>query len=101
MRELAVTDPEWTAGLLGWLRGEGNLRTASIVGAAEYVRARLDAGATDGPSNRQVIASVLQRPDEPGELLAYWTATYGRNVPKPVKRGVADAVRASTAASRC
>ncbi|GGW85760.1 TROVE domain-containing protein [Streptomyces lomondensis] len=93
VRELAVTDPEWTAGLLGWLRGEGNLRTASVVGAAEYVKARLDAGATGGPSNRQVVASVLQRPDEPGELLAYWTATYGRNVPKPVKRGIADAVR--------
>jgi hypothetical protein len=93
VRELAVTDPGWTAGLLGWLRGEGNLRTASLVGAAEYVKARLDAGATDGPSNRQVVNSVLQRPDEPGELLAYWTATYGRAVPKPVKRGVADAVR--------
>ncbi|MEU1200822.1 TROVE domain-containing protein [Streptomyces sp. NPDC005813] len=93
VRQLAVEDPAWTAGLLGWLRGEGNLRTASIVGAAEYVKARLDASATDGPSNRQVVASVLRRPDEPGELLAYWTATYGRNVPKPVKRGVADAVR--------
>ena len=95
VRELAVHDPSWTAALLGWLRGEGNLRTASIVGAAEYVKARLDAGAgaTDGPSNRQVIASVLRRPDEPGELLAYWTSRYGRNVPKPVKRGVADAVR--------
>ncbi|MFE9437538.1 TROVE domain-containing protein [Streptomyces sp. NPDC006602] len=91
--ELAVTDPAWTAGLLGWLRGEGNLRTAAVVGAAEYVKARLDAGATDGPSNRQVVDSVLQRPDEPGELLAYWTARYGRNVPKPVKRGIADAVR--------
>ncbi|EPD57925.1 TROVE domain-containing protein [Streptomyces sp. HGB0020] len=93
VRELAVEDPDWTAGLLRWLRGEGNLRTASIVGAAEYVKARLDAGATDGPSNRQVVASVLQRPDEPGELLGYWTARYGRSVPKPVKRGIADAVR--------
>ncbi|EFF90378.1 conserved hypothetical protein, partial [Streptomyces sp. e14] len=93
VRELAVADPSWTAGLLGWLRGEGNMRTASLVGAAEYVRARLTAGATDGPTGRQVVASVLQRPDEPGELLAYWTAAYGRNVPKPVKRGVADAVR--------
>ncbi|MFF4492296.1 TROVE domain-containing protein [Streptomyces sp. NPDC001544] len=93
VRQLAVEDPAWTAGLLGWLRGEGNMRTASIVGAAEYVHARLTAGATDGPSNRQVVACVLQRPDEPGELLAYWTATYGRAVPKPVKRGVADAVR--------
>ncbi|MEV7788567.1 TROVE domain-containing protein [Streptomyces sp. NPDC088106] len=93
VRELAVADPSWTAGLLGWLRGEGNLRTASIVGAAEYVKARLDAGATGGPSNRQVVDSVLRRPDEPGELLAYWTTHYGRNIPKPVKRGVADAVR--------
>ncbi|MFI6337679.1 TROVE domain-containing protein [Streptomyces sp. NPDC050535] len=93
VRELAVADPSWTAALLGWLRGEGNLRTASIVGAAEYVKARLDAGATDGPANRQVVASVLRRPDEPGELLAYWTSRYGRNVPKPVKRGIADAVR--------
>ncbi|MFJ4833984.1 TROVE domain-containing protein [Streptomyces sp. NPDC088747] len=93
VRELAVADPSWTAALLDWLRGEGNLRTASIVGAAEYVKARLDAGATDGPANRQVVASVLRRPDEPGELLAYWTSRYGRNVPKPVKRGIADAVR--------
>lgn len=93
VRTLAVQDPEWTAGLLGWLRRDGSMRTASLVGAAEYVRARLDAGATGGPSNRQVVDSVLLRADEPGELLAYWTAAYGRNVPKPVKRGIADAVR--------
>ncbi|MFE9406192.1 TROVE domain-containing protein [Streptomyces sp. NPDC006530] len=93
VRALAVEDPEWTAGLLGWLRGEGGLRTASLVGAAEYVKARLDAGAVDGPTNRGVVASVLLRPDEPGELLGYWTSRYGRNVPKPVKRGIADAVR--------
>ncbi|MFA7768409.1 TROVE domain-containing protein [Streptomyces sp. NPDC048723] len=93
VRTLAVEDPAWTAGLLGWLRRDANMRTASLVGAAEYVKARLDAGATDGPSNRQVVDSVLRRADEPGELLAYWTAAYGRNVPKPVKRGIADAVR--------
>ncbi|MFD1052138.1 TROVE domain-containing protein, partial [Kibdelosporangium lantanae] len=34
-----------------------------------------------------------QRADEPGEMLAYWTSVHGRAVPKPVKRGVADAVR--------
>ncbi|MFF4010115.1 TROVE domain-containing protein [Streptomyces sp. NPDC001717] len=93
VRRLAVEDPAWTAGLLRWLRGDAHMRTASLVGAAEYVKARLDAGAADGPSNRRVVDSVLQRPDEPGELLAYWTATHGRNVPKPVKRGIADAVR--------
>ncbi|MFF7177056.1 TROVE domain-containing protein [Streptomyces sp. NPDC008121] len=93
VRALAVDDPEWTAGLLAWLRRDGNMRTASLVGAAEYVKARLDAGAEDGPANRQVVASVLLRADEPGELLGYWTSTYGRAVPKPVKRGIADAVR--------
>ncbi|MFF8377879.1 TROVE domain-containing protein [Streptomyces sp. NPDC015661] len=91
--ELAVEDPAWTAGLLRWLRGEGNMRTASLVGAAAYVRARLEAGATEGPSNRSVIDSVLQRADEPGELLAHWISAYGRKVPQPVKRGLADGVR--------
>ncbi len=93
VRKLAVEDAAWTAGLLGWLRGDGQMRTASLVGAAEYVKARLEAGATDGPTNRLVVDSVLRRADEPGEMLAYWTSAYGRNVPKPVKRGVADAVR--------
>lgn len=103
VRRLAVTDPAWTAGLLGWLRGPGGMRTAALVGAAEYVKARLDAAKAEesasdaaGPgavSNRQVVASVLQRPDEPGEFIGYWTERYGRALPKPVKRGVADAVR--------
>ncbi|MFD9354672.1 TROVE domain-containing protein [Streptomyces sp. NPDC060031] len=91
--ELAVEDPVWTAGLLRWLRSEGNMRTASLVGAARYVRARLEAGSSEGPSNRSVIDSVLQRADEPGEMLAHWTLVYGRSVPLPVKRGIADAVR--------
>ncbi|WP_330301315.1 TROVE domain-containing protein [Streptomyces sp. NBC_00503] len=91
--ELALQDPVWTAGLLRWLRGEGNLRTASLIGAAAYVRARLAAGSCEGPSNRSVIDSVLQRADEPGELLAHWTSAYGRSLPQPVKRGIADAVR--------
>ncbi|WP_406859018.1 TROVE domain-containing protein [Streptomyces sp. HUAS MG47] len=90
---LAVEDPEWTAGLLRWLRAEGNMRTASLRGAAAYVRARLTAGVTGGPSNRSVIDSVLRRADEPGELLAHWIEAYGRSVPQPVKRGVADGVR--------
>lgn len=93
VRRLAVEDPAWTAGLLHWLRRDGQLRTASLVGGAEYVKARLDAGCTEGPANRQVIDSVLLRADEPGELLGYWTSRYGRALPKPLKRGIADAVR--------
>jgi hypothetical protein len=91
VRRATLEDPEWTARLLRWLRDEGNLRSASLVGAAEFAKTRLDA--RQPGLSRQVIDSVLQRPDEPGEMLAYWTSRYGRAVPKPVKRGVADAVR--------
>jgi TROVE domain-containing protein len=86
-----LEDPQWTARFLRWLRTEANLRTASLVGAAEFAKARLDAG-LDG-LGRQVVADVLQRADEPGELLAYWTSVHGKTIPKPVKRGVADAAR--------
>ncbi|MDH6129001.1 TROVE domain-containing protein [Kitasatospora sp. GP82] len=91
VRQLAVSDPEWTHLLLRWLRAEAQLRTAALVGAAEFTRARLDAKAPG--HSRQVIEAVLQRPDEPGEFLAYWTSRYGRRLPQPVKRGVADAAR--------
>ncbi|WP_030170144.1 TROVE domain-containing protein [Spirillospora albida] len=91
VHEVAVDDPEWLAEFLPWLRGEANMRSAPVVAALEAVRARLDAGLSGG--NRQLVASVLQRPDEPGEALAYWTSTYGRAIPKPVKRGVGDAVQ--------
>ncbi|MCW6007190.1 TROVE domain-containing protein [Micromonospora sp. CPCC 205371] len=111
VRQLAVADPVWTAGFLAWLRGEANMRSAAIVGAAEFVHARLTAGGDQQPprrdhtvegtdslsyslaSNRRVIESVLQRADEPGELLAYWVSRHGRAIPKPVKRGIADAVQ--------
>jgi hypothetical protein len=65
------------------------MRSASLVGALEAAKALKDAGVAGG---RQIVDSVLMRADEPGEALAYWTSTYGRSIPKPVKRGVADAV---------
>jgi hypothetical protein len=93
VHQVALCDAGWLLGFLGWLRGEVNMRSASLVGAAEAVKARLDAGSNDDVRNRQLIAVVLQRADEPGELLAYWISRYGRAIPKPVKRGVADAVQ--------
>jgi hypothetical protein len=90
VRTLAVSEPDWTSRLIGWLRDGAQLRSASLVAAAEFVSARLAAGLVGG--NRSVIASALIRADEPGELLAYWLATHGRAIPQPVKRGVADAV---------
>ena len=79
----------WLTAFAIWLRGSANMRSASLVLAAETVRTRLKAGFAGG--NREIINGVLQRPDEPGEMLAYWTSRYGRAIPKPVKRGIADA----------
>jgi hypothetical protein len=89
VRQATIEDHDWTARMLHWLRTTANMRSAALVGAAEYTRARLDAGLAG--TSRGVVASVLQRADEPGELLAYWTSRYGKNIPKPIKRGVADA----------
>jgi hypothetical protein len=91
-----------------FLRDTMQMRSASVVMAAEFARARSAAGSADDPADpklqasttrpraatpttRSVIASALSRADEPAELLAYWHQTYGRRVPQPVKRGVADA----------
>lgn len=84
----AVTaqDPDWVARFVPWLRRSANLRSASVVAAVEYVRA-------GGPHGRRVVGSACLRADEPAEVLAYWTSRYGRAVPQPVKRGVADAAR--------
>jgi hypothetical protein len=102
VRRNALADPLWTYEYLRWLRASANMRSASLVGAAEFVRARLQASdKTDvrAPDNtargidRAVIDAVILRADEPGEMLGYWMSRYGRAIPKPIKRGVADAVR--------
>ncbi|MFG2001659.1 TROVE domain-containing protein [Spirillospora sp. NPDC048911] len=80
-------DPNWTAGFLTWLRAEGNMRSAPLVAAVELVRAK-----PEGMRTRAVVDSVLQRADEPSEILAYWLSRYGKPIPIALKRGVADAV---------
>ena len=83
---IAGADPDaGRVGLAQHLRQTMLMRSAALVMAAEYV-------AAGGANGRSVIARALQRPDEPAELLGYWLATKGRNLPMPVKRGVADAV---------
>jgi TROVE domain-containing protein len=88
IRQVAVEDPEWITGFLPWLRHKGQIRTASVIGAAEAAHALHAAGK---PGGRQIIAGTLARADEPGELLAYWTQAFGRKLPWPVKRGLSDA----------
>lgn len=85
VHEVTVLDPDWLRRFLPWLRTEAAMRTASIQAAAEYV-------AAGGPNGRSVVASVLQRADEPGEMLAYFRTVLGVAVPKPVKRGIADSL---------
>lgn len=98
VRTLAVEDPKWALDFLRWLRLGGNMRTAALVGAAQFVHARLavpDDKATDQDKNtsRLVIDAVLQRADEPGEFLAYWQSTFGgKKFPYVVMKGVSDAV---------
>lgn len=109
-------DADWVARFIPWLRTEANMRTASIVAAAEYARAvaKLPRAAREAaPRVRQVINGALQRPDEPGEFVAYWlsgnetqageyknprTGIFEirlsplKTLPGGVARGVADAV---------
>jgi hypothetical protein len=105
---------EWLLNFVTWLRGpEGNIRTAAIVVAAEAVRGvhlafqsgarQVDAftgqgtgrrGAASGEKMelRRLVAAALQRADEPGEMIAYWTSRYGRPIPNSIRRGIGDAV---------
>jgi hypothetical protein len=85
---VATTDPDWFARFVPWLRTGAMLRSASVVAALEGARAQLAAGIT---GSRAVVDAALRRADEPGEALAYWLGRYGRALPKPVKRGIADA----------
>lgn len=100
VRQVALEDVEWMARFIPWLRSEANMRSASLVAACEAVKARLELPDETAHEefnlaghNRKMIAAACQRADEPGEVLAYWASRFGRAIPKPVKRGVADAVQ--------
>ena len=86
VHRVTATNPAFVAGLAAYLRNELKIRSASIMLAAEYV-------AAGGGGGRAVVDSVLQRGDEPAEMVAYWLGRYGRSMKMAVKRGVADAVQ--------
>lgn len=89
IHQVAAEDAAWMIRFLPWLRNEANMRTASIVGALE---AAITMVATKRAGGRQLVSSVLMRADEPGEALGYFMSTYpGKQIPKPIKRGIADA----------
>ena len=87
---VAVADPEWTARLPRWLRGDANMRSASLVGALEAAKAhgRRRRPRRHGRSSRPCCSAPTSR----ARRSPTGRRRYGRAIPKPVKRGVADAV---------
>ena len=79
---------QWLGRFLPWLRNQANMRSASILAAVVAAKTMAGLGT---PGGRQLINSVLTRADEPGEALACSMSMFGRRIPKPIKRGIADA----------
>lgn len=97
VREVAVADPDWTYRFLTWLRTKGNIRTAALVGGVEAARALAEAGI---PGGRHMTSTVLRRPDEPAEAIAYHLQAYGRAEPREARNGVLAAPRMPMAVKR-
>jgi hypothetical protein len=91
-RDVAVKDPKWFSGFVGWLRNEAFMRSAAIVAAVEGAKALYDSGAMNG-TPRALVAASQARADEPGEVFAYYESKYGKNFPAFLKKGVADGAR--------
>ncbi len=97
---VADYDPWFVAELAVWLRTGANLRTVALVTAAELaaalsgehpreLRSYDDTRQQWGPV-RYAVQGAIQRPDEPGELIAYWKRAYPTaQLPKGLKRGIA------------
>ena len=88
IHEVAVSDIDWIASFVKWLREEANMRSISLVIALEAAKALLNAGI---PGARGIVTNALKRADEPGEAIGYWHSQHGRKIPSAVKRGIADA----------
>lgn len=99
VEQLANEDPKWTLGFLIWLRSEGNIRTASVLGAMHAIHARqrsgydIAGGSKERGYNRQFAGLIPQRLDEIGEEFAIWQANFGKPFPQPLKRGAGDALK--------
>lgn len=103
---VGLSDFDWVARMLTWLRQQGNLRDAPLVGAVELVHAYQETGKDPGETAgrnklRALVDGILVRADEPGKALAYWASQYGTaadgglvkaSIPKALKKGVSDAV---------
>lgn len=104
VRKVTKADPAWMLDFLTWLRASGNMRSSAVVGSVEAaIVARNVKGdrvwthVKDTPEAegiaRKLAKAGIGRADEIGEAVAYFQAKYpGKQIPKPVKRGLADAM---------
>jgi TROVE domain len=79
---------DWLKRFFPWLRHQANMRSAALVGATIASKIMVSLAI---PGSRALVNDVLVRADEPGEMLAFYMTMFGRSIPKPIKRGVADA----------
>src|SRR4051794_7667181 len=102
-------DPAWVAMFIPALRQVFNIRTASVVAAAEFVMAVREMSVANrkivtetlvdaGLSVRGVVSGALQRADEPAEFVAYWRSRtmrpggeWDKTIPVSAPRGLAGA----------
>ena len=98
VRSVAKADGAWILGLVGWLRTEGAMRSASLVMAAEAVHERTRNGLAE--YNEDIILGALKRADEPGEFMAYWFNNFNsadangkldKSMPQVVRRAIGKA----------
>jgi len=97
-QSVAVQNPQWFLGFVGWLRNEAFMRSGAVVAAVEGAKALHEAGngdyhVTNSKYPRAIVAAAQARADEPGEVLAYYQSVYGKNFPAFLKKGVADGAR--------
>src|SRR5207253_1358538 len=62
VREVALEDPTWGFEFARWLRGPGNMRTASLMFAVDFVKVRLDA------QQHGAVGAEVPHPDSNGVI---------------------------------
>ena len=96
VQKVTKADRVWMLDFITWLRASGNMRANAVVASVEaslIAPANPNKAASATGWARGLARAGIGRADEVGEALAYYASKYGRkNPPKPLKRGLADAL---------
>ena len=97
VQKVTKADRVWMLDFITWLRASGNMRANAVVASVESCLVAKDMPEPAVPGEpglaRKLAQAGIGRADEVGEALAYYSSKYGRkNPPKPLKRGLADAL---------